>query len=338
VNLSRLVPAAAQNGLQAIQITNSGLIALNANKQGYIYSLNGHHLYTGPADYEIAALNNLGDDVLEGPDVEIDVGGQIHSIEDINNVNENAYFAPYSINDAGEVAGSYVDSYHPQDTLGGYNLTAAEIFDADGTFVTQQGMVYVLGPPMPAFINDAGAMVYNLFGGGEEETINGQLISLGDYAQVYDSSTQAVTNIGGNFKQGTTIIASAINQSSQVVGTYFRGRSVSGFFLFDTATNTLQTIPTPAGEQAISAAISDDGTMVGTVQQTVRARGHVRSVNKAVIFSTSYGIEDLSSMVALPVGATLSSAQSVNDSGDILTECTLANGTELAFLLVPKSS
>ena len=76
--------------------------------------------------------------------------------------------------------------------------------------------------------------------------------------------------------------------------------------------------------------------MVGTVNYTTHLRkGRVRTFSSAVIFTADGSVEDLTPMTTLPAGASLTAANSVNDAGDILTNCTLSNGKELAFLLTP---
>jgi hypothetical protein len=333
VNLSRLVANASDRVVAGVQMTNSGLIALNVGEvagetespDSYIYSLAGHHLYAGLDGQEIDGVDNAGDAVYDNfiGDALIDFQGQTHTVSIANTDTDTYEYMPGSINDEGQVAVT-LEHVHmpPPDLTGAYTAWVPEVLNSSGVPVADVNSDEDTAPQLAAVhLNDAGLMTF----------------SDGQQAAVLNANTSDVTVIGDDFKSGSTSEATGINQSGVVVGIYSHGRSVKGFFSFDTASDALTTVAVPPDETPIAAAISDNGTVVGTIQETARVRRHVRSVNQAVLISMNGGIEDLTSMTTLPVGASLVSAASVNDSGEILTECESANGTELAFLLTPNA-
>lgn len=336
VNLSRLVPDYAQRSLEGIQITNSGLIALDNwmiasnSVQGFIYSLSGHHLYSAPSGYLLLAINDAGDAVRKphvapgGP--VIDFQGQSQEVPLLATEDESQGFRPSSMNSAGDVAGILDDSYHPTTPGASVDLTTALVVTATGQHITTQGGGSGAGPMAPPHLNDAGTLVFDAYDG-----------NYGHHAAVYHADTQTVTDVGAMFRRGTVTLGSGINASGLVVGTYNRGRSVTGFFTLDTATDTLHTFPLAAGESPESAAVSDNGTIVGTVDYTDRVRNHARFRSKAVVVTQAGQTEDLNTLTTLPAGARLTAARSVNDSGDILVDCTITDGYEAAFLLTPNA-
>jgi probable HAF family extracellular repeat protein len=297
---------------RACDINNAGLIvgmaynAGNTVEQGFLYTGDGPMQDVGTTNgftnSEAMGINNLGQ-IVELAKAHSYICSANASPIDIGTLGGNGGVA-YSINDSGQGAG--------------WSTTA------NGT---QRAFLYSNGGPMRDIgtlggtwsrgfdINNKGQVV------GDADTANGS------HAFLYSGSgpMRDLGTLGGTASQ-----ALGINNNGQIVGGAYTAAGSYHAFLYS-GVGPMYDLGTLGGINSWGNSINDNGQVVGCVYT-----GYSDGVYHYFGFVYTDGeMTNLNSLVDQASGYSITSAESINDSGWIVGYGNAPNGQEHALLLTP---
>jgi probable HAF family extracellular repeat protein len=290
----------------------------------------------------------------------------VHGMKDLGTVGKDQQGAALGVNDAGQVVGwSYtktlVNGYDPY-----YTLTSQHAF----LWTSARGM-QSLGKDDKASGINAGGEVSGTINNTAAGLWTGNWTNLGTLGpNYYASSGLGINNFGqevgflldnssnqhaflwtpstsggqrgtmqdlGTFG-GRSSGAFAINSQGYVAGA-FQDLSYAyhAFVWRPTAANgTSGTMITLGGEGGFASAINSSAVAVGDFTPTGTQQMDAALWQPGT--SGSYTLSDLNSLIPTGTGWTLSSADAINDRGQIVVEATQANGPQHALLLTPTTT